>query len=309
MAISPEGVAAAYAIPTTDPGNEQGCSIQQMKFVACGANEQGTVTKELAAEFNAEAIPCIAVMPRGSYNLLQTDLPAVPADELHEAVRWQVRDLLDFSAEEAVIETIAFEGAANGQPLSFAIAAQTSAVKHMVSCVRDQAGLELRAIDIPELSLRHVLKHIPGSDQGLALLSLWEEGAMVVITRDDTLCMARKVGVGLNSLYAAASPEEQEGIDISASQQNLLDNAVLDLQRSLDYYESHVARNPVRQVLIAPLPQPIPGLSEYLGTYLNPDVGFIDLDNLLAPELREMQRSPYLVPAIGAALRGLEAQP
>jgi len=256
-------------------------------------------------------------MPRGSYNLMQTELPSVPTEELQDAVRWQIRDLLDFPADDAVIETIEFDDTANGQPLSFAVAAQRSKVQELVGAVRDGADLDLRAIDIPELSLRALLKEVEGSEQGSARLVLWQNSGLVVITRGEELCMARKVGVGLEALLNAADSEPDAGVDISMAQQELLDEAILDIQRSLDFYESNVARRPVRKVLIAPLEAPLPGLVEYLDTYLNPEVGFLDLNQMLEhthpregdSEHGMEQISPCVLPAISAAMRAFEMLP
>jgi MSHA biogenesis protein MshI len=248
---------------------------------------------------------------------MQTELPAVPADELHEAVRWQIRDLLDFPPDEAVIETIKFEDTANGQPLSFAVAAQRHRIQSMVDAVRDEGGLNLRAIDIPELSLRALLHQVEGSEQGIALLILWPTEGMVVITRGEDLCMARKVGIGLEALINAAEPQEETGVEISMAQQELLDEAILDIQRSLDFYESNVSRRPVRKVFIAPLDYPLPGLVEYLDTYLNPEVSFLDLNQILDQAYPRVENSdhgveqinPCVLPAIGAALRAFEMLP
>ena len=86
--------------------------------------------------------------------------------------------------------------------------------------------------------------------------------------------------------------------------------AILDIQRSLDFYESNVARRPVRKVLIAPLGMPLPGLVEYLDTYLNPEVGFLDLEQILehkhANDDNNEQITTAVLPAISAAMRALE---
>lgn len=297
--------------------NAQGMStpiLEHATRVCCNSNEYGKTLKQMVVGLNLDGAPCVAVMPRGSYSLLQTELPSVPADELHEAVRWQIRDLLEFPADEAIIETIQFGDTANGQPFSFAVAAQRPQVQDLVKIVRDDAGLDLQAIDIPELSLRTLLSEVEGSDQGLALLLLWETAGLVVIIRDNELYMARKVGIGIDALLDAADPEPEAGVEISMAQQELLDEAILDIQRSLDFYESNVARRPVRKVLIAPLVLPLPGLVEYLDTYLNPEVGFLDLNQIL--ELKHPrddnsahgneQITPGMLPAISAAMRAFE---
>jgi MSHA biogenesis protein MshI len=314
-ALCPDGM----AIAVLSRSSEYGVSpvLEHAAQVCCSTDACGTTLKQMVARLNLENAPCVGVMPRGSYNLMQTELPAVPADELHEAVRWQIRDLLDFPPDEAVIETIAFEDTANGQPLSFAVAAKRERIENLVQIVRDEGGLDLRAIDIPELSLRALLHQMEGSEQGIALLILWPTEGMVVITRGEDLCMARKVGIGLEALINAAEPQEETGVEISMAQQELLDEAILDIQRSLDFYESNVSRRPVRKVFIAPLDYPLPGLVEYLNTYLNPEVSFLDLNHVLDQAYPRVENSdhgveqinPCVLPAIGAALRAFEMLP
>ncbi len=307
VALCSDGLAVALASVGNRP--QEPAQIEQVKYVSCGVNERHSTLKQLLAEMNIGTTPCIAVMPRGSYNLIQTELPTVPAEELRDAVRWQLRDLLDFPVEEAVIETISFSVTTKGSPLAFAIATQRAEVQAIVNCIGEQPNLVLHAIDIPELSLRSILNHVEGNEQGLALLNLWGTTGMVAIIRKDELCMARQVSIGLNGLLEAADPDPQAEVDISAAQQELLDEAILDIQRSLDFYESNVARSPVCKVLIAPLRTPLPGLVEYLDTYLNPEVSFLDLNHLLSQKQRTDQLNPCMLPAIGAALRGIETLP
>jgi MSHA biogenesis protein MshI len=314
-ALCPDGMALAVLSRSSEDGVSP--VLEHAAQVCCSTDACGTTLKQMVAGLNLGNAPCVGVLPRGSYNLIQTELPAVPADELHEAVRWQIRDLLDFPPDEAVIETIAFEDTANGQPLSFAVAAKRERIENLVQIVRDEGGLDLRAIDIPELSLRALLHQVEGSDQGIALLILWPTEGMVVITRGEDLCMARKVGIGLEALVNAADPEAEAGVEISMAQQELLDEAILDIQRSLDFYESNVARRPVRKVLIAPLDYPLQGLVEYLDTYLNPEVSFLDLKQILDQAYPRVENSdhgvelinPCVLPAIGAALRAFEMLP
>ncbi|MFW6387097.1 MAG: hypothetical protein ACOC0G_00310 [Thermodesulfobacteriota bacterium] len=314
-ALCPDGMAIAVLSRSSE--DDVSPVLEHAAQVCCSPDACGTTLKQMVAGLNLGNAPCVGVMPRGSYNLMQTELPAVPADELHDAVRWQIRDLLDFPPDEAVIETIEFEDTANGRPLSFAVAAQRHRIQSLVNTVRDEGGLNLRAVDIPELSLRALLHQVEGSEQGIALLILWPTEGMVVIIRGEDLCMARKVGIGLEALINAAEPQEETGVDISMAQQNLLDDAILDIQRSLDFYESNVSRRPVRKVLIAPLDFPLPGLVEYLDTYLNPEVSFLDLNQILDQAYPRAENSdhgveqinPCVLPAIGAALRAFEMLP
>lgn len=314
VALCPDGL--GIAVLSKDSSGRDLLVLEHAAHVNCDAQDYHTHLKQMVADLDLASAACIAVMPRGSYSLIQTELPAVPANELQDAVRWQIRDLLEFPAADAVIETIQFDDTANGRSLSFAIAAQRHKVQEVVDVVHDSAGLNLRAIDIPELSLRALLRAVEGSEQGLALLILWKTTGLVAITRGDELCMARKVDIGIDALLNAADPAPESGVEISMAQQELLDEAILNIQRSLDFYESNVARRPVRKVLIAPLGVSLPGLVEYLDTYLNPAVAFLDLSQILQhkpahehhAEQTFSQITPCVLPAVSAAMRALEMQ-
>ena len=89
--------------------------------------------------------------------------------------------------------------------------------------------------------------------------------------------------------------------------QDLVGGIALDVQRSLDYYESHYDCRPVRQIVLGPgagldaLPA---GLTEHLGL----SVERIDFDELfrLENEISSEEQGGSLI-AVGAALRREQA--
>jgi len=88
------------------------------------------------------------------------------------------------------------------------------------------------------------------------------------------------------------------------AQQKALDAIVLEVQRSLDYYESHFAKPAINSLVIAPLPYETPGMIEYLASALGMQVRLLDLNAVLdtkMPMSNEQQAHGFY--AIGAALR------
>jgi MSHA biogenesis protein MshI len=79
---------------------------------------------------------------------------------------------------------------------------------------------------------------------------------------------------------------------------------VLEIQRSLDYFESHFREAPIRHLVLAPLAEPVPGFMEYLSANLNVTVDSMDLAALLDSNV---ELTPALqarcLSTIGAALR------
>ncbi|MBW2187418.1 MAG: pilus assembly protein PilM [Deltaproteobacteria bacterium] len=289
------------ALVQLDTSAEGDVTLRVAESVDCGASGHAEVLAELVQRHQLQNTPCCAVLARGTYNLIQIDQPDVPEAELRDAVRWQVKDLLDFPAEQAVIELFSAVGSAGG-PMNFAVAAAQENIRYVVD-VMQQANLAVKVIDIPELALRNVLDRSFESDRGVALLSLWRDNGLVTIVRNGELCMARRINLGVQELVAAADVDDVDGVEISQAQQNILDSVVLEIQRSLDYYESSVSRQPVSTVLLAPLTDPVPGLQSYLDSYLTPDVQQLDLGRWLDNGSVVMAEQSRCLAALGAALR------
>src|SRR5688572_10296179 len=62
------------------------------------------VAADLAKELGFERYRCSTVLPMGEYQLLLVDTPGVPAAELKTAVRWRIKDLLDYRIDEATVD-------------------------------------------------------------------------------------------------------------------------------------------------------------------------------------------------------------
>ena len=272
-----------------------------VESVECGETEHAAVLLEMVQRYQLQNSSCVAALARGTYSLIQIDKPDVPEEEQRDAVRWQIKDLLDFPAEQAVIDLFDASGSGS-QAMAFAVAAAEDKIRYVVDVMRG-AGLTIKAIDIPELALRNILARTNENERGVALISLWNDSGLITIVRAGELCMARRINFGLQELVAAGEIEAVEGVEISQAQQDILDGLVLEIQRSLDYYESSVSRQSVAAVLLAPLNAALPGLQSYLDTYLTPDVRELDLSPWLDCSAVDLTQQSRCLSAIGAALR------
>ena len=91
---------------------------------------------------------------------------------------------------------------------------------------------------------------------------------------------------------------------MSPGLRRLLDAIVLEVQRSLDYSESHFGLPPVSGLVIAPTESPVPGMLGYLSSNLGLPVRLLDLNTVLECEqtLGDALQARCFE-AIGAALR------
>jgi MSHA biogenesis protein MshI len=143
----------------------------------------------------------ISVLPAASYHLLFVEAPDVPADELRAAVRWRIKDLIDFHVDDAVIDVFQMPAQGRGgvNQMMYAVAARAEFVHGQIQTL-DSAGLKLEVIDIPELALRNVAAALEHDGEGVALLHLADDFGILLLVRQGVLYLTRRIETGARTL-------------------------------------------------------------------------------------------------------------
>jgi len=254
---------------------------------------EGKTLLQLAARYGLKRARCTTLLGEGDYQLLLTEAPDVGVDELKQALRWKIKDLIDFHINDATLDVFDLPGHAPGTPARemYTVAARNEAIQKRVDLLTT-AGIGLDVIDIPELAQRNLAALLPEDVAGVALLSLQNKNGLITITRQGSLYLSRALNIGHDSLRNAADPAMY------------FDHIVLEVQRSLDYFESHFRETPIRHLVLAPLAEPIPGFLEYLGANLSVTIGQMNLAELLDSDVElPAALQARCLATIGAALR------
>lgn len=243
----------------------------------------------------------IGVIGFGSYGLFQVAPPVVPDAELRDAVRWQIKDLIDYPLENAIVDVfrVGADNRREGVKNAYVVAARDSVVQQQAGLMR-QARLKIDAIDIPELSLRNLATRLPEDARGVSLLYLGDDRGVIIVCRGGRLQLARDIPFGTSALSDEAAGLEPVGFDAPQERLSLL---ALDIQRSLDFYESSFRQTPVAALYLlptaTPLPELLPALQARLGTPVKPFV----LGEIISGEIHDLETAEHCLLAVGAALR------
>jgi MSHA biogenesis protein MshI len=283
VAVTPEGVAAAQ-VAHGGP---------KPRLTCCVYEKQGSSDPfaRVLGRLSDRRAPAVSVLDPGGYRLLLVEAPDVPAEELRAAVRWRVKDLIDFHVDDAVIDVFEMPSHARGGPnrMMYAVTAKADAVKQQIELI-EGAGLKLDVIDIPELSLRNVAARLEAGERGTAFLYLGERRCTLLLVRQGVLYLARYVETGVATLAEAG--------ELRA---DLVAGLALEVRRSLDYFESHYEQTSIRQLYASGLDEADrQQIADELGITVR-DVelkNLFDMDDTLSNELQRL-----CLPAIGAALR------
>ena len=254
---------------------------------------QVEVLKRLRGSLHARRYRCTTLLGPGQYELQVVEAPAVPESEVRQAVRWKLKDLLDYPVENATVDVLQVPPAPGGTRAQFvhAVSARNTQVEAQMRLFHD-ARVPLAVIDVPEMAQRNVARLFEEPNRGLAVLAFDQLGGMLTVTAGGELYMSRHTDISLGQL--AAPGHEQ-----------VFERLVLEVQRSLDHFDRQFSYLTVARLLVAP--GPVAGLQQYLADNLYLPVQAMDLSQALdlsaAPGLRDPVQQGERLHLLGAALR------
>ncbi len=272
------------------------CELQEIENISIRDAEMVRLTKQ----YDLDQYECLSALEIGDYNLLLVEAPDVQPEELRSAIRWRVKDLIDFHIDDAVVDVfeVPANKAAGNNKMMYAVVAKSNRVKALIEQL-NSADLNLNIIDIPELALRNIAAMLPEDVGGVALIYAGQNQGLITITRQSSLYLSRTINVGTSVL-----PESVLSVMDDDECQRWLDSIVIEVQRSMDYYESHFSQPQVSALVMTPIGKEIPGITEYLTEQLQIPARLLDVNELIdVPEkIPSLLQSRCLL-AIGTALR------
>jgi len=252
----------------------------------------------MSATLRAAALPRVpvsSVLRTEDYQLVLIEAPAVPPAELRAAMRWRLKESIDYRVEDAIIDVFDVPVQSRGGQgrMMYAIAARRGAVDRHVGALTAVPTFDV--VDVPELCLRNLAALTPAAAGGVALLHLGEKAATIVLVKDRTFYFSRQMDLQA-TLHLAAGNDPNARLDVAS--------VVLELQRSLDYYERHFDQPPITRIAVSPNSVRAGMLAEDLSKETGFEVNTLDLRALLHSEIpSDTIIDSTCVMAVGAALR------
>lgn len=256
--------------------------------------EREQALEELVREQKLEDTAVSYVLAPTDYKLFLVEAPRVEAQEMASAVKWKIKDLVDSPLDQLAITLFPVpDDAYRGQnDMVYVVAARKSKIRQVVDMIL-KAGLKLEVIDIPELAMLNISRHYGDDRNGLAFIDLRSSGSTLNLCRDGQIYLTRHLNTRVD-----------QDIINSDEWESVRDRLVLEIQRSLDYYESQMGQSPISRILLAPRESDTAQLVNQLNESMAVQVSALDLAAELdsAVELTaSLQQACFM--AIGGALR------
>ncbi|MFW5823487.1 MAG: biogenesis protein MshI [Marinobacter sp.] len=223
LEIRPDGIAWSIAGQAPVTG-----------FAECTPARRLATLEKVLSERHLGGATATIVLPLEQYQVFQLERPeGVDDAELGDALKWKLKDFLEFSPTEAVCDVFPFprDASRSRGDLVNVVAVRRTVISELVA-LADEAGLNLERIDIAELALRNLLARLDDTGRGAALVQLKENYGHMVVGKGHTLYLSRRLDVATRELREVSS------------QETAVQTLALEMQRSLDYYESQLGQVP-----------------------------------------------------------------
>ena len=243
---------------------------------------------------------CVALLGRNEAQLLPMDPPEAPRAAWRDAVRWKLKDMVDFAVDDAGVDLLEMppQPAGRRQAGVIAVVAPAAALRGLIEAGQD-ADVEWAALDVAETALRHLGAMLASPGRGHALLHVGPTHGTLAITCDGVLLQSRQIDI---------TDAQLAGAD-EAARQAAFDRASLELQRSLDGFERSHAQVVIERLHVLPGPG-VAAFCDHVRELLYVPVLPVQLADVFdlqaVPALADEAMQARLVMALAAALRGGE---
>mgnify|MGYP000137000015 FL=1 len=275
--------------------------IKLCEYVLLDPSDQVKHVKNWLQRHKLVNADCHYVLNEEQYELQLLETPQVQDSELREAVRWRLKDLISMPIEDVTLDIFPLpDDAYRGRmKMIYAVACKKETIEACLKFIAD-VGLAPSIINIPEMTLRNIAMYIPDMEFGtVALLKMNKSSGAMLMYSHNALYLTRQIDFGYESFAT------QEGA-FTLDNDVVVERLSLDLQRSLDYYESQLGKGVTSKIFVLPMEDESINFEDELRNSLHAPIlhfdcrEFLPLQESANPSVSDQA---FCLPVMGAVLR------
>lgn len=170
------------------------------------------------------------------YQIVQVEQPNIPENELIDALKWQVKDLVSFSPSDMILDYFTGPMVSGKQKLNV-VCAQQSKLKALVDKFHAD-NIQLNMITTEEFGFAQLLAD--KSDAQLLICQQPNEEILILIVKDGQLSSFRRLRG-----YRQISQRSEEELSFG-----MTDSLSIEIQKSIDFYERQLKQAPVKVIQV-----------------------------------------------------------
>jgi MSHA biogenesis protein MshI len=191
---------------------------------------------DVLSQWDKQQCAVTLTLAQEAYHVVQTDKPDVPENDIIEALPWLLGDVVPFDASNIVLDYVDYPvKQRSGNQKIDVFAANKAQLSSLVGTIEKHKSKHLKHIHVKEVLVSDMLP-----DDDYARLIIVQEPSsepFIMIVRAKHIWLARRLRGYL--------PRLQEDTDLT----HVADSLGLEIQRSMDFYESQLKQPPIKEAL------------------------------------------------------------
>lgn len=241
---------------------------------------------DFVGKYNLKKTNCSWVLDPSQYHISFVNTPKVPKNEYKDAVKWQLKNIINYPVEDTAIDVFYSEEGGSAPSKIYTIVAKKSFLQEIANIIQS-CGLQLTAIDVREFAIRNLVAFLAKAGESIGFMSITEDSSLLVVVQSDNVLFVRRMLVGLKRVIADNGKE-----------------LTIELQRSFDYCASELKQTLPEKLFIQPTKNINEAMERQLAQNLQKEVIMLDLAKIIfcdKPMSIETQECYWT--AIGGILR------
>ena len=185
---------------------------------------------------NIGAADCGVSIATQLHRSYQVEKPSVQPAEIHKALTWSVQEMAGSDTPELVFDYYDPPVQTSGADNLNVVALPKTELEDIINAVIN-AGLKLKSVTVEDLAICDL---IDTDDAVMTMLQRAGEEIQLTIVRQGKLYFSRSLK-GFENLGSFSIEELQMGV---------MDSLTVQIQRSMDYFESQLRQAPIRTILM-----------------------------------------------------------
>lgn len=231
---------------------------------------------------------CYAILSLEDYRLIQIEKPKVAENEIGESLQWLIKDLIDFPLEEAVIDFFPAPTRTGQTEKIYVVVTRLQWLNTVADMVK-KAGLNLKAVNIAALTIRNILSSLHIVGNSAVFLTQEGEHYYILVVKDQLIYLERKLYFSYQGAHSTQVLED------------FYSRLIVELQRSIDFYQNRDKTIPIKILLDQVLGQN-KELIQLIETAFNLQVEILDTNKWLSGITCDISPNINCLGVIGEAL-------
>ncbi len=204
-----------------------------------GPDQLPALLQSIIDEQKLEGTNCVLVIPPEKVESVQIEMSELPTVDVQASLPWKLKELVSIPPQDMICDYIEMDIQPLGQQAKAQIMATSRSYIEMLVEPFHKAKVPIVGITTEQFVLAK-MQNLEDAAQ-LIFVQHKDMAGILLILKNQQICFARKIR-GTDSVIKMTPEEIKEyGADMIA----------IEIQRSIDYYESQLKQPPIKDVLLA----------------------------------------------------------